>query len=54
MSETKCMHPPADTSVNTYKPELTHTSRLIFNFPICYCSYSHSLRVKHGDVVETQ
>ena len=45
---------PADTSVNTCKPELTRTSRLIFNLPSRYCSYSRSLRVKHGDVVETQ
>ena len=54
VSETERMHPPADTSVNTCKPELTRTSRLIFNLPSRYCSYSRSLRVKHGDVVETQ
>ena len=46
--------PPTDTSVNTCKPELTHTSKVIFNLRSRYCSYSRSLRVKHGDVVETQ
>ena len=52
LSETKRMHPPSghfSEHVQTRADAYVKT-----HFSICYCSYSRSLRVKHGDVVETQ